>query len=178
MMPKSQFWVKGSLKSSSGCYESIFGSINFLICNLAFPATIAAFLAFMALKIENNEIRALLTPNKPKTTKKSKNFTFLALWPLVWPLRPLSAFYIFSEILNPKQAGIFEAKSTHFGLWQLQPHFSSKSQKQDFKWKLVSLCICRAFDLCPMLYGLAVRWQRSSLVLSWWADSAPPPQLF
>ena len=76
---------------------------------------------------------------------------------------------------NPKQAGIFEAKSTHFGLWQLQPHFSSKSQKQDFKWKLVSLCICRAFDHCPMLYGLAVRWQRSSLVLSLWADSAPPP---
>ena len=90
------FWVKGCLKSSSGCYESIFGSINFLICNLAFPATIAAFLAFMALKIENNEIRALLTPNKPKTTKKSKNFTFLALWPLVRPLRPLLAFFQFS----------------------------------------------------------------------------------
>ena len=75
----AQFWVKGSLKSSSGCYESIFGYINFLICNLAFPATIAAFLAFMALKIENNEFRALLTPNKPKTAKKSKDFTFLAL---------------------------------------------------------------------------------------------------
>ena len=38
----------------------------------------------------------LLTPNKPKTTKKSKNFTFLALWPLVWPLRPLLAFFQFS----------------------------------------------------------------------------------
>ena len=60
----------------------------------------AAFLAFMALKLENNKIRALLTPNKPKTTKKSKKFTFLALWPLVRPLRPLSAFYIFSEILD------------------------------------------------------------------------------
>ena len=40
------FWVKGSLKSSSGYYKSIFGSTNFLICNLALPAKIAAFLAF------------------------------------------------------------------------------------------------------------------------------------
>ena len=90
------FWVKGCLKSSSECYESIFGSTNFPVCNLAFPATIAAFLAFMAMKLKNNEIMALLTPNKPKTTKKSKNFTFLALWPLVRPLRPLLAFFQFS----------------------------------------------------------------------------------
>ena len=94
------FWVKGSLESSSGCYESIFGSANFLVCNLAFPATIAAFLAFVALKLKNNEIRALLTPNKPKNYKISKLLTFLALWPLVWPLRPFLAFYIFSEILD------------------------------------------------------------------------------
>ena len=94
------FWVKGSLESSSGCYESIFGSANFCLCNLAFPATIVAFLAFVALKLKNNESRALLTPNKPKTTKKSKSLTFLALWPLVWPSQPLSAFYIFSEILD------------------------------------------------------------------------------
>ena len=94
------FWVKGNLKSSSGSWKSIFGSTNFCICNLAFPATIAAFLAFMALKLKNNEIRALLTPNKPKNTKKSRILTFLAIWPLVWPLRPLSAFYIFSEILD------------------------------------------------------------------------------
>ena len=66
------FWVKGSLQSFSGCYESIFCYTNFLVCNLAFPATIAAFLAFMALKLKNNEIRALLTPNKPKTTKNLK----------------------------------------------------------------------------------------------------------
>ena len=93
------FWVKGSLKSSSECCESIFGYTNFPVCNLAFPATIAAFLAFEALKLDN-EIRALLTPNKPKNTKKSGNLTFLALWPLVWPARPLLAFYIFSEILD------------------------------------------------------------------------------
>ena len=94
------FWVKGNLKSSSESWKSIFGSTNFCICNLAFPATIAAFLAFMALKLKNNEIRALLTPDKPKTTKKPKTLTFLATWPLVRPLRPLLAFYIFSEILN------------------------------------------------------------------------------
>ena len=57
-------------------------------------------MAFMALKLKNNEIRALLTPNKPKITKKSTFFTFLAFWPLVWPLQPLLAFYIFSEILD------------------------------------------------------------------------------
>ena len=94
------FWIKGSLKSSSGCYESIFGSTNFPVYNLAFPATIAAFLAFVALKLKNNEIRELLTPNKPKPTKKSKFFTLQVLWPLVWPLQPLLAFYIFSEILD------------------------------------------------------------------------------
>ena len=92
------FWVKGSYKSSSGCYKSIFASINFLICNFEFPATLAAFLAFKALKLKKNEIRALLTPNKHKTTKKSKILTFLALWPLVWPFWPLSAFYIFPEL--------------------------------------------------------------------------------
>ena len=54
----------------------------------------------MALKLKNNEIRALLTPDEPKTIKKHKTLTFLAPWPLVWPFRPLSAFYIFSEILD------------------------------------------------------------------------------
>ena len=47
--------VKGSLKSSSGCYESIFGSI--ILRNLAFPATIAAFLTFVALKHKNNDTK-------------------------------------------------------------------------------------------------------------------------
>ena len=65
-----------------------------------FPATLAAFLAFMALKLKTNELTALLTPIKPKTTKKSMILTFLALWPLVWSLRPLLAFYIFSVILD------------------------------------------------------------------------------
>ena len=97
------FWVKGSYKSSSGCSKSIFGSINFLICNFAFPATLVAFLTFMTLKLENNEIMALLTPNKPKITKNSRILTFLALWPLIWPFRPLSAFYIFPEILDTKE---------------------------------------------------------------------------
>ena len=54
----------------------------------------------MALKLKNNETRASLTPDKPKITKKPKTLTFLAHWPLVRPLRPLSAFYMFSEILD------------------------------------------------------------------------------
>ena len=94
------FWVKGSYKSSSGCSKSIFGSINFLICNFVFPARLVAFLTFMTLKLENNEIMALLTPNKPKTTKNSRILRFLALWPLVWTFWPLSAFYIFPKILD------------------------------------------------------------------------------
>ena len=64
------FQFKGSLKTSSVCCESIFGSTNFLPCNLVFPAIVAAFLAFVALKIKNKEIGQLLIPNKPKITKK------------------------------------------------------------------------------------------------------------
>ena len=94
------FWIKGSYRSSSECYESIFGSITFCICNLAFPATLEAFLAFMALKLISYKLTALLTPIKPKTTKKIMILTFLALWPLVWSLRRLLAFYIFSVILD------------------------------------------------------------------------------
>ena len=88
--------MKGSLKCSSGCYESIFGYLNFLICNLAFPATISAFLAFMAFKFKNIEISALLTPNEAKFTKKYEKIAFLTPWPLIWPLRPLLAFFQFS----------------------------------------------------------------------------------
>ena len=57
------FWFKGSLKSSSGCYNSIFGFINFLVCNSDFPATLVAFLVFMTLKLNHSSFgRAVNVP--------------------------------------------------------------------------------------------------------------------
>ena len=39
---------------------------------------------------------------KPNQGKQAL-FQFFTLWPLVWPFRPLLAFYIFSEILDIKK---------------------------------------------------------------------------
>ena len=86
----------GTYKSSSECQVSNFGSVNNLLCKLPFQATIAAFLAFMAFKFQNIEISALLTPNEAKFTKKYEKIAFLTPWPLIWPLRPLLAFFQFS----------------------------------------------------------------------------------
>ena len=66
----AQFWVKGSLKSFSGCYNSIFGFINFLVCNSDFPATQVAFLVFMTLKLKNNESLKYLIPKDPNYVKR------------------------------------------------------------------------------------------------------------
>ena len=53
-------------------------------------------MAFMAFKFKNIEISALLTPNEAKFTKKYGKIAFLTPWPLIWPLRPLLAFFQFS----------------------------------------------------------------------------------
>ena len=44
------------------------------MCELLFLATIAAFLAFMALKVQNTEIYKLLTSNGPNNIEKSLTF--------------------------------------------------------------------------------------------------------
>ena len=44
------------------------------MCELLFLATIAAFLAFMALKVQNTEIYKLLSPNGPTNIEKSLPF--------------------------------------------------------------------------------------------------------
>ena len=49
---------------------------------LLFLATIAAFLAFMALKDQNTEIYKLLTPNGPTNIEKSLTFHIFDPWPL------------------------------------------------------------------------------------------------
>ena len=54
----------------------------------------------MTLKLENNEMCALSRPNDHNDMKKLLEFEFSSPWPLIWPFRPLLAFYNFSEILD------------------------------------------------------------------------------
>ena len=44
------------------------------MCELLFPATKAAFLPFVALKVQNTEFCKLVTPNGPNHMEKSLNF--------------------------------------------------------------------------------------------------------
>ena len=59
-----------------------------------------AFLTLMALKLENKEMCEKWTPNDQIDMKKLSKFEFSSAWPLIWPFRPLSAFYNFFEILG------------------------------------------------------------------------------
>ena len=63
-------------------------------------ATLAAFLAFMASKLENTRNINKLTPNGPKNMKKLSTFHDLAFWPLERPSWPLLAFFGCYEILE------------------------------------------------------------------------------
>ena len=47
--------MRGGLETFLGCFNSIFEAKNFPFCNLVFVATSAAFLTFLALKVENME---------------------------------------------------------------------------------------------------------------------------
>ena len=64
------FWIRGTLKRSSGCYKSNFESRKIPQFNLAFSATRAAFLALMTLKLKNKEVREYMTPNDPNDVNK------------------------------------------------------------------------------------------------------------
>ena len=70
------------------------------MCKKANSAISAAFLTLMTLKLENNEIHAYSTPNDHNDMKKWSKFEFSSPWPLIWPFRPFSAFYIFFEIFG------------------------------------------------------------------------------
>ena len=76
--------------------RSFFGNISIHLSNLVFLAKFAAFLAFIALKLKNNEIRIKLTSNDPKNMKKILTFVlaFTTIAMHCWP------FFIFSDILN------------------------------------------------------------------------------
>ena len=71
------FWVKSTFKRSSGCYKSNYENKNNLLCNLAFSATRAAFLALKILKLKNNEICKSNSPNEATNMKKLRNFGFV-----------------------------------------------------------------------------------------------------
>ena len=54
----------------------------------------------MTLKLKDNEICALSTPNDHNYMKKLSKFEFPSPWPLTWPFQPLLALYNVSEILG------------------------------------------------------------------------------
>ena len=85
---------------SPGCQRSSFGNIKFHTCKKAALATRVAFLASMASKLKNMENRQSTTAKEPKNAKKCKFLLSITLWPLIWPLRPSSAFFNFFEILD------------------------------------------------------------------------------
>ena len=62
--------MKDPLQSSSGCYKSTFENINNPICKKTIPAISGSFLTLMTLKLENNEMCALSTPNDHNDMKK------------------------------------------------------------------------------------------------------------
>ena len=75
--------------------------------------------------------------------------------------------------LNPNQSGIFGrskkcGRITPARFFELfHPHFSLKSTKQDFKWKLASLFINWVLEHHPRLYSFAINWHQSSLLWPW-----------
>ena len=64
------------------------------MCELLFLATIAAFLAFVALKVQNTEFCKLVTPNGPNQMEKSLNFHIFD--PLAFKL----TFMTFVDLFN------------------------------------------------------------------------------
>ena len=69
-----QIGLLGSIKVAFECQNPNFGSFDIQMCELLFLATIAAFLAFMALKLQNTVFPNLLTPNGPNNMEKSLTF--------------------------------------------------------------------------------------------------------
>ena len=88
----------------------------------AAPAINVAFLTLMTLKLENNEICMKLTPNDQIDMKKLSKFESSSVWPLIWPFRPLSAFYIF---LYP-----WHLRSLVVGKYDKSEHYDPKNNFQ------------------------------------------------
>ena len=70
----SQMDLFHSIKIIYKCYESNFEYFDVLLCDLAFPAKGAAFLALTTLKLQNTEITWLEIPNGPNDKEKSLIF--------------------------------------------------------------------------------------------------------
>ena len=65
-----QIGLLDTKKVASECYKSNFRWFDIHLCNILFVATIAAFLAFMALNLQNTEFPNSLTPNGPNYMEK------------------------------------------------------------------------------------------------------------
>ena len=70
----SQIDLFGSMIIVCKCYESNFEYFDVLLCDLAFLAKGAAFLALTTLKLQNTEIKWLEIPNGPNNKEKSLIF--------------------------------------------------------------------------------------------------------
>ena len=66
-----QIGLLDTIKVASEYYKSNFRWFDIHLCNFLFVATIAAFLAFMALNLQNTEFPNSLTPNDPNYMEKS-----------------------------------------------------------------------------------------------------------
>ena len=64
----------GNIMIMYECYESNFENFDVLLCDLAFLAKGAAFLALTTLKLQNTEITWLEIPNGPNDKGKSLIF--------------------------------------------------------------------------------------------------------
>ena len=71
-----------SIKVAHEYQEGNFGSFDMPLQKIVVLATLAAFLAFTALKLENTRNINKSTPNGPKNMKKLSTFHDLAFWPL------------------------------------------------------------------------------------------------
>ena len=70
----SQIDLFGGIIIMYECYETNFEYFDVLLCDLAFLAKGAAFLALKTLKLQNTEITWLEIPNGPNDKEKSLIF--------------------------------------------------------------------------------------------------------
>ena len=66
----NQIDLFGSMIIMYECYETNFAHFGVLLCNLAFLAKSAAFLALTTLKLQNTEIKLLEIQNGPNDKEK------------------------------------------------------------------------------------------------------------
>ena len=110
----SQIDLFGSIIIMYECYETNFAHFDLLLCNLAFLAKSAAFLALRTLKLQNTEITWLEIPNGPNDREKSLFFVLRLsglqndLWDLHWPFSIFLVFLMSYKATRIKNYRVFE----------------------------------------------------------------------